>query len=238
VAVVNDWNLNPTDLARYKVLILPNTACLDEAQAAAVKQFVHNGGGLVASLDASLFDVFGNPRNNFALADVFGVDYRGLPEATVAKKEDIDINFAKSIGPDYWEKRQNVFDFKQDTGSLLNQGRMKTYVGEDVVTFKGPAVRVAVKGKDAKVIGTLQAKGVLGAASFPGVVTNAYGKGRVVSLPADSTPRITSTPILISVCVWPTPFVGRRPRPSRSRSMRPCACTPTWFAKRKTADSV
>ena len=40
VTVINDWNLNAADLAPYKVLILPNTACLDDAQVAAVEQFV------------------------------------------------------------------------------------------------------------------------------------------------------------------------------------------------------
>ena len=79
--VINDWNLNAADLAQYKVLVLPNTACLDDAQVAAIEQFVRNGGGLVASLDTSLFDEFGNPRKNFALGDVLGVDYRGLPDA-------------------------------------------------------------------------------------------------------------------------------------------------------------
>ncbi len=181
VTVINDWNLNAADLARYKVLILPNTACLDEAQAAAVDQFVHKGGGLVASLDTSLFDEFGNPRNNFSLAKVFGVDYRGLPEVTAGAKEELDVNFAKSIGPDYWEKRKNVFDFKQDTASFLNQGRMKTYVGDDLVTFKGPAVRVAPQG-GAQVVGSLVAKSVAGAPMFPGVVTHEYGSGKVVYL--------------------------------------------------------
>jgi hypothetical protein len=180
VTVINDWNLNPADLARYKVLILPNTACLDTAQAAAVEQFVRNGGGLVASLDASLFDEFGNPRDNFALADVLGVDYRGLPVAPAGGREEIDINFAKSIDPDYWEKRKNVFDFKQDVASFLNQGRMKTYVGDQPVTFKGPAVRVAVKDPAAKTLGTLRAKSGAGAADLPAVVSHAYGKGRVV----------------------------------------------------------
>src|SRR5438477_612547 len=53
LAVINDWNLNPADLAPYRVLILANTACLDARQVAAVEQFVRAGGGLVASLDSS-----------------------------------------------------------------------------------------------------------------------------------------------------------------------------------------
>jgi hypothetical protein len=61
----------------------------------------------------------------------------------------------------------------------LNQGKMQTYVGSESVTFKGPALRVAVRG-DSATIGTLRAKAAAGAAPFPGVVTHAYGKGRVV----------------------------------------------------------
>jgi hypothetical protein len=183
VTVVNDWNLNDTDLAPYKELILPNTACLDERQVAVVERFVRRGGGLIASLDTSLFDEYGTPRKNFALADVFGVDYRGLP-STGGGKEEVDVNFAKAIGPDYWEKRKNVFDFRQDVSSFLNQGRMKTYVGDQPVTFKGPAVRVARRGEAAKVHGTLRVKSTPDGAAFPGVIAHEYGKGRVVFLAA------------------------------------------------------
>ncbi len=179
VAVVNDWNLNPDDLARYQVLILPNTACLDERQVAAIERFVREGGGLVASLDTSLFDEFGDPRDNFALAGVLGADYRGLATASDSPREGLDVNFAKSIGPDYWEKRKNVFDFQQDPGSLLNQGRMKTYVGEQSVTFKGPAVRVAPR-DGVEVLGTLKVKSAADAETLPGVMSHVYGKGRVV----------------------------------------------------------
>src|SRR4051812_6661034 len=172
VTVINDWNLNTTDLARYQVLILPNTACLDDTQVAAIEQFVRKGGGLVASLDTSLFDEYGTPRRNFALGSVLGVEYQGLPSTQADKAEEIDVNFAQAIGPDYWEKRKNVFDFKLDAASFLNQGRMKTYVGDQPVTFKGAAVRVGLKDKTAKVPGTLRAKAVAGATEFPGVVTH------------------------------------------------------------------
>ena len=180
ITVINDWNLNAEDVARYKVLWLPNAACLDDAQAAAVEQFVRAGGGLVASLDTSLFDEFGNPREKFALGQVLGVDYRGLPDAPRAAKEEIDVNFAQAIGPDYWEKRKNVFDFRQNVTSFLNQGRMQTYVGDNPVTFKGPAVRVSPKGESTHVIGTIETKPGTGAPAFPCVVTHTYGKGRVV----------------------------------------------------------
>jgi hypothetical protein len=183
VTILNDWNLTAADLAPYKVLILPNTACLDDRQVAAIDAFVKAGGGLVASLDTSLFDEIGSPRENFALANVLGVGYRGLADSSAGKMEDIDVNFARSIGPDYWEKRKNIFDFRQDVGSFLNEGKMKTYVGDQSVTFKGAAVRVGLKGATAKCIGTLRAR-TDGAASNPAVITHTHGKGRVVYLAA------------------------------------------------------
>lgn len=181
VTVVNDWNLTPDDLARYKVLILPNAACLDAAQVAAVEGFVKAGGGLVASLDTSLFDEYGDPRPNFALADVFGADYRGVPPVA-AVKDEVDVNFAKAIGPDYWEKRRNVFDFRQDVASFLNRGKMATYVGPDPVTFKGPAVRAAARPGTAAV-GTLRGKSP-DAPELPGVLSRTHGQGKVAYLPA------------------------------------------------------
>jgi hypothetical protein len=177
VAIINDWNLNDRDLARYKVLILPNAACLDDAQTMAIDKYVKNGGGLVASLDTSLFDEFGNPRDDLSLREVLGVEFRGLPDSTPKAKEEIDVNFARSIGPDYWEKRRNVFDFKQDPASLLNQGKMKTYVGDQPVTFKGPAVRVAIESPTARTLATMRPKSA--STDLPAVIAREYGKGRV-----------------------------------------------------------
>ena len=187
ITLVNDWNLNDADLAKVKVLILANTACLDDRQVAAVERFVKNGGGLVASLDASLFDEFGDPRPNFALARLFGVDHRGLPETSKAdaRRDDLDVNFAKGVTADYWEKRKNIFDFRQDVNSFLNRGKMSTYVGTETVTFKGPAVRVAPNDPSAKPVGTIRARSAEGAAAeSPAVVMHEYGKGRVVYLAA------------------------------------------------------
>jgi hypothetical protein len=184
LAVINDWNLNPRDLASYKVVVLANTACLGEAQVKAIDQYVRDGGGLVATLDASLFDEFGDPRPNFALAEVLGVDHRGLFDEGSAPREDRDANFAEAIGPDYWERSRSVFDFRQDPTSFLNNGKMATYVGAEPVAFKGPAVRVAVRDAQAKTFGTLRARSAADSPERPGIVTRNHGKGRVAYLAA------------------------------------------------------
>ncbi len=55
-----------------KVLILPNIACMSDAQAAGIRAFVQRGGALIATGVTSLYDEQGNPRLDFALADLFG----------------------------------------------------------------------------------------------------------------------------------------------------------------------
>lgn len=58
-----------------KVVILPNVACLADEEAAALREYVRGGGGLVATYRTSMQDEWGNPRPNFLLADLFGADY-------------------------------------------------------------------------------------------------------------------------------------------------------------------
>ena len=64
------------DLAGFKVLVLANVALMSDAQAEAVRRFVRDGGGLVATHETSLYDEKGQRRKDFALADVLGVHYK------------------------------------------------------------------------------------------------------------------------------------------------------------------
>jgi hypothetical protein len=60
------------DAGRLAVLVLPNVGALSEGECAAVRQFVSQGGGLVATGATSLYDEWGDARKDFALADLFG----------------------------------------------------------------------------------------------------------------------------------------------------------------------
>ena len=61
------------ELARFKVLILPNVHHLSPEEAAAIRAFVRNGGGLYASAGTSLVTDRGRRGADFQLADVLGV---------------------------------------------------------------------------------------------------------------------------------------------------------------------
>lgn len=59
------------NLSKYSVLVLPNVECLSTEQMEIIRDFVANGGGLVATEDTSLYDQWRRRRPNFGLADLF-----------------------------------------------------------------------------------------------------------------------------------------------------------------------
>ena len=57
---------------QLSTLILPDLGAMSDAQCAAVRRFVQKGGGLLATGRSSLFTEWGDRRDDFALADLFG----------------------------------------------------------------------------------------------------------------------------------------------------------------------
>jgi len=60
-------------LSCYCVIVLPNQACLSDIQCESIRQFVKNGGGVVATFETSRYDEDGFQRDDFGLGDLFGV---------------------------------------------------------------------------------------------------------------------------------------------------------------------
>ena len=75
-----DYLMTPGQLARYKLVYLPNAACLSDAQCAMLRDYVTAGGTLIATHLTSVADEHGKMRANFGLADLFGVRYAGRLE--------------------------------------------------------------------------------------------------------------------------------------------------------------
>jgi hypothetical protein len=78
--IIFDENL--TDLERYSVLILPNVESLSERQAEFFRNYVKNGGAIVATEQTSLYDEFRRKRDDFALNDVFGISHNKISGQT------------------------------------------------------------------------------------------------------------------------------------------------------------
>ena len=78
--LVHEAFLTPDRLDRFKLLILADAAALSDAQCRAIREYVERGGSLLATFASSLYDETGRRRDDFGLADLFGVSFAGRVE--------------------------------------------------------------------------------------------------------------------------------------------------------------
>ncbi len=178
VESLGEVRLSPDGLAGLRVLVLPNTYALSDSEARAVRGFVEGGGGLVATHQTSLADADGTRRDDFALADLFGVTYRSRADET--------FDFAAS--------KQWAFDHHLRTMGAWHPVTDGVFPGE--VTFTAPWLQVALRPGAtalAEVVdrmdfaasehypaGTIVAVDVFRETGIPAVTALTYGRGRVV----------------------------------------------------------
>ena len=71
--VILDKDLSTQGLSKYRVLILPNAACLSDSQVEAIKAFADRGGGILAEFETGRYDERGHPRSENPLGKLLGV---------------------------------------------------------------------------------------------------------------------------------------------------------------------
>ncbi|WP_341227663.1 alpha-amylase family protein [uncultured Arcticibacterium sp.] len=74
---LSDRNLTRKDLDKYKVLLMPNVAAISKADLYLIKDWVNDGGSLLATHKTSLFDDLGVSRSDFGFSELFGASYSG-----------------------------------------------------------------------------------------------------------------------------------------------------------------
>jgi hypothetical protein len=61
------------------VLVLPNVGAMSDEQCASIRRFVARGGSLIGTGESSCYNEWGEPRPDFALAELFRVHLRAKP---------------------------------------------------------------------------------------------------------------------------------------------------------------
>ena len=74
---VHEDRLEPENLSKYRVLLLPNIAMLSDRQCEQIRAYAQAGGSLMGSFESGLYDENLKARADFGLADVFGVSKSG-----------------------------------------------------------------------------------------------------------------------------------------------------------------
>jgi hypothetical protein len=149
---------DPQKLAKYKVIYLADNVYLSDDQIKNLKQFVANGGGLVASYATSLYSGDGRRNSSFALADLLRVKSIELPhelenyQAMIGGPNDLYLSCKKEIkGMAKWKDQL-----------------LPAWYYEPVQVEQGGEVIMNIVTGDGE-------RPVL-----PGVVLSQYGKGKVL----------------------------------------------------------
>ncbi len=108
-----DWMMSSETLSRFSVLYVPNAICLSDAQCEMLRNYVRNGGHLVATHLTSTADEFGWPRPDFALADMFGATL-----LTPVPDEFPDLYLKPASGPLVPQDLQ-ITRFRATSGTVL-----------------------------------------------------------------------------------------------------------------------
>lgn len=75
--MIHDRMLDAVNVDRFRLLVLPNIAALSDAQCRQLRDYVSRGGSIVATLETSLYDEWGERRSGFGVGDLFGCAFDG-----------------------------------------------------------------------------------------------------------------------------------------------------------------
>lgn len=163
---ISDERMEEADAAehlqRYDVIVLPNVACLSDAEAQVLDRWVEAGGTLVATGETGLYDERGNPRSTFALSSL---PVSRLLDARSSMRSYFQIGTAELAFPDtrlmMLDGRYFVTDMKPGAETLLRLLPPQRF---------GPP-ELCYPDSDALV------------SDSPGVVIGTHGRGRAIYLP-------------------------------------------------------
>ena len=71
--VIDEESIKLENLRKYDLIIAPNSACISSDRADTIREYVRDGGNLIASFECSKHDEYGVLLKEFRLAEVFGV---------------------------------------------------------------------------------------------------------------------------------------------------------------------
>ena len=112
--LVHEAFLTPDRLDGFRLLILANAAALSDAQCRAIRDYVGRGGSVLATFASSLFDEIGRRRDDFGLADLFGVSFDGRIDGPMQNSY-LSLDADPRTG-----RRHAVLDGLEDAPRIIN----------------------------------------------------------------------------------------------------------------------
>lgn len=159
-----DDQLSKEKLQKYKLVLLPNVRCMSDKEIDILKDYVRNGGNLIATYATSLYDANGKERKDYGLSELFGVHYAGKKENTRRDNYQYILNKKHPIvEPD---SSQTELLFNAGYTALCKPAKDANVICTWVPTIQNQPPDKAWVEKFST--------------EFPTAVENAYGKGKVL----------------------------------------------------------
>jgi hypothetical protein len=133
--MINTSVLDPEHLKPFKLLILANTALLSDEQCEQLRKFVAAGGSLLATFESSLYDENGAQRNDFGLADLFGVSYNNGVEGQMQN------SYLRLRSDPATKKFHPILEGLEDATRIIN-GNFRVKVTPRAAGFPSPVTLV------------------------------------------------------------------------------------------------
>ena len=201
----NDGYGYPRNLDEYACLILPNVGIMNTVTADAIRSYVDRGGCTISTYMTSLLDENGVFRDNFLLADLFGVDFDSFSEYTIGYLDRIHPPFDRSLprlpllfkDTGYQTTSNNppiLCRLRDDTATPTSAPASASASASAYASITNPIIE-ADWSKQYHIFHDHAPPGEL--TTFPGVVMNRYGKGTSIYLPV---------PLLESYVHLPNPW--------------------------------
>lgn len=175
---IPDQDFTRQSLQGIQTLVLPNAAYMTEEQIEIIREYVWEGGGLIASYESSLYDEKGRRRTDFGLGDVFGVSFTGM-------RKDTSLDCYQLI-----RRMHPVLEGMgaKDTSVLMNEGSTllcKPLEGREEGMICSYVPMIYNQPPEYAWIPEMRT-------DFPTIMVNTYGKGRVVYF-ANQTDKLVFT---------------------------------------------
>lgn len=170
------------ELARYRLVVLPNVLRMDEGEVAALRAYVAGGGRLYASQYSSLTLSDGRRGDDFMLADVFGCHFRVLEDGPVIHLKPLDRLKAAGRMPLAGQRFLSHWCDGAARGALRLGEDIE---GETLATLSLPYGYPASGSVDGADWASIHSSPPWEHRATPVVVENDFGRGRAIYAAAD-----------------------------------------------------
>ncbi len=167
------------ELDQYKVIVLPNVLRMNQAEIDAFRKYVRRGGNLYASRLTSLNMTDGTRNQDFALADVFGCHFTGEADGRQVYCRPASDLVCQSLAPERFLGHRNA------PQSMSGAVRIQSGAAETLASLSLPYGYPHEGTTTDQNWASIHSDPPWEHLDEPSIVSNTYGKGRVIFCAAD-----------------------------------------------------